>query len=133
MDGGLAGPLSPVSLNRVMPASFVAPVDFWLQATFTNQTALRVSLFPPAPENSRSDGTSGIPWVGSPTFREIKPHQNADKSYKDEGVALLDLARNAQRLFANQEPREKRRLLNFIPIELHLGGWRSGRDLPSTL
>jgi hypothetical protein len=46
--------------------------------------------------------------------REINRHQNADKSYKDEGVALLDLARNAQRLFAMQKPREKRRLLNFI-------------------
>jgi site-specific DNA recombinase len=28
--------------------------------------------------------------------REIDRHQNADKSYKDEGVALLDLARNAK-------------------------------------
>lgn len=46
--------------------------------------------------------------------REIQRHQNADKSYLDEGVALLDLARNAQRLFARQEPREKRRLLNFL-------------------
>ena len=45
---------------------------------------------------------------------EIERHQNADKSYKDEGVALLDLARNAQRLFAKQKPREKRRLLNFV-------------------
>jgi site-specific DNA recombinase len=46
--------------------------------------------------------------------REIERHQNADRSYKDEGVALLDLARNAQMLFAKQEPREKRRLLNFV-------------------
>ena len=46
--------------------------------------------------------------------REIERHQNVDKSYKDEGVALLDLARYAQRLFAKQEPREKRRLLNFV-------------------
>jgi site-specific DNA recombinase len=46
--------------------------------------------------------------------REIERHQNADKSYLDEGVALLDLARNAERLFAKQEPREKRRLLNFV-------------------
>jgi site-specific DNA recombinase len=46
--------------------------------------------------------------------REIERHQNADKSYLDEGIALLDLARNAQRLFARQEPREKRRLLNFL-------------------
>jgi site-specific DNA recombinase len=41
-------------------------------------------------------------------------HQQADKSYLDSGVALLDLARNAQTLFAKQEPREKRRLLNFV-------------------
>jgi site-specific DNA recombinase len=46
--------------------------------------------------------------------REIERHRNADKSYLDEGVALLDLARNAQRLFAKQGPREKRRLLNFV-------------------
>src|SRR4051794_36719438 len=46
--------------------------------------------------------------------REIDRHQNADKSYKDEGVALLNLARNTQRLFAKQESREKRRLLNFV-------------------
>ena len=46
--------------------------------------------------------------------REIERRQNADKSYLDEGVALLDLARNAQRLFEKQEPREKRRLLNFV-------------------
>jgi len=31
-----------------------------------------------------------------------------------EGVQLLELARNAQRLFAKQEPREKRRLLNVL-------------------
>jgi site-specific DNA recombinase len=47
-------------------------------------------------------------------LREIERHQEADKSYMDEGVQLLELARNAQRLFAKQEPREKRRLLNFV-------------------
>jgi site-specific DNA recombinase len=46
--------------------------------------------------------------------REIERHQKADESYMDEGVLLLELARNAQRLFAKQEPREKRRLLNFV-------------------
>jgi DNA invertase Pin-like site-specific DNA recombinase len=46
--------------------------------------------------------------------REIERHQNADESYLEEGVQLLELARNAQRLFAQQEPREKRRLLNFV-------------------
>ena len=32
----------------------------------------------------------------------------------DEGVQLLELALNAQKLFEQQEPREKRRLLNFV-------------------
>ena len=40
-------------------------------------------------------------------LREIERHQNADKSCIDEGAQLLDLARNAQRLFEKQEPREK--------------------------
>ncbi len=46
--------------------------------------------------------------------REIERHQTADRSYLEEGVRLLELARNAQRLFEKQEPREKRRLLNFV-------------------
>jgi len=45
---------------------------------------------------------------------EIEWHQQADRSYMDEGVQLLELARNAQRLFAKQAPREKRRLLSFL-------------------
>ena len=32
----------------------------------------------------------------------------------DEGVQILELARNAQRLFERQEPRQERRLLNFV-------------------
>jgi site-specific DNA recombinase len=47
-------------------------------------------------------------------LREIERLQAANRSYMDEGVQLLELARNAQRLFAKQEPREKRRLLNFL-------------------
>jgi site-specific DNA recombinase len=47
-------------------------------------------------------------------LRDIERHQEADKCYMDEGVQLLELVRNAQRLFAKQEPREKRRLLNFV-------------------
>jgi hypothetical protein len=47
-------------------------------------------------------------------LREIERHQQADRSYMDEGVRILELAQNAQRLFAKQEPREKRRLLNFV-------------------
>jgi site-specific DNA recombinase len=39
-------------------------------------------------------------------LREIERHQEADKSYMDKNVRLLDLARNAQSLFATQELRE---------------------------
>ena len=46
--------------------------------------------------------------------REIDRHQSAEQSYMNEGVQLLELARNAQRLFASQEPREKCRLLNSV-------------------
>jgi site-specific DNA recombinase len=47
-------------------------------------------------------------------LREIARHETAEQSYLDEGVQILELARNAQKLFERQEPREKRRLLNFV-------------------
>src|SRR5262249_39020250 len=47
-------------------------------------------------------------------LREIERHQSADQSYMNEGVQILELAWNAQKLFEQQEPREKRRLLNFV-------------------
>lgn len=46
--------------------------------------------------------------------REIDRLQEADKSYMDEGVQILELARDAQRLFESQQPRQKRRLLKFL-------------------
>jgi hypothetical protein len=46
--------------------------------------------------------------------REIERLQDADRSYLEEGVQLLELARNVQRLFEKQKPREKRRLLKFV-------------------
>ncbi|MDQ3817531.1 MAG: hypothetical protein M3362_07560, partial [Acidobacteriota bacterium] len=36
------------------------------------------------------------------------------RNYIEEGVRLLDLTRRANELFLKQEPREKRRLLNFV-------------------
>jgi site-specific DNA recombinase len=44
-------------------------------------------------------------------LREIGQHQAANRSYLDEGVRLLELARNARNLFESREAREKRRLL----------------------
>ena len=42
----------------------------------------------------------------------------------DEGVQILELARNAKMLFERQEPREKRRLLNFL---LSNCSWEDGK------
>jgi hypothetical protein len=66
-------------------------------------------------------------------LREIERHEAAEQSYMDEGVQILELARNAQRLFERQEPRQKRRLLNFVLSNWHLGGRRGGRYLPPTI
>ena len=46
--------------------------------------------------------------------REINRHEAAEQSYMDEGVQILELESNAQKLFESQEPRQKRRLLNFL-------------------
>ncbi len=62
-------------------------------------------------------------------LRDIERHQNADQSYLEEGVRLFELAQNAQRLFMKQEPREKRRLLNFLVSNC---SWRDG-ELTATL
>jgi site-specific DNA recombinase len=56
-------------------------------------------------------------------LREIERHQTADQSYLEEGLRILELARNAQRLFETQEPREKRRLLNFVVSNC---SWKAG-------
>ena len=45
---------------------------------------------------------------------EIDRLQTANQSYMDEGIQILELASNAQTLFKSQEPRQKRRLLNFL-------------------
>ena len=44
-------------------------------------------------------------------------------TYLEEGVRLLELAQRAHRLFQKQEPREKRRLLNFL---LSNCSWKGG-------
>ncbi len=56
-------------------------------------------------------------------LRDIEQHQAADQSYLEEGVQLLELARSAQRLFAKQEAKEKRRLLGFLVSNC---SWQNG-------
>ena len=47
--------------------------------------------------------------------RDIERHQPADNSYMDEGIELLNLARDAYRLFEKQSPGEKSRMLS-LPV-----------------
>ncbi len=57
----------------------------------------------------------------------IEQHQSADQSYLEEGVRILELARNSRRLFEKQEPREKRRFLNFFVSNCT---WKGGELTP---
>jgi site-specific DNA recombinase len=60
--------------------------------------------------------------------RDIDRHEAAEQSYMDEGVQILELARNAQALFERQPAREKRRLLNFV---LSNCSWEDGEVVAS--
>ncbi|MCP4449151.1 MAG: hypothetical protein GY811_28030 [Myxococcales bacterium] len=50
-------------------------------------------------------------------------HESANQTYPEEGVTLLELAHRAHKLFAKQEPKEKRRLLDFV---LSNSSWANG-------
>jgi len=66
-------------------------------------------------------------------LREIERHGAAEESYMEDGVRLLELARNARQLFARQAPGEKKRLLNLLLVELHMGRRRGSRNLSTTV
>jgi hypothetical protein len=66
-------------------------------------------------------------------MQEITLHQAADQCYLDEGVRLLELADNSQRLFAKQEPNEKTLPSEFCTIELDLEARRAFHHLPPTV
>ena len=61
-------------------------------------------------------------------LRKIENHQNADQSYLDSGVQILELAQNAVRLYEKKEMKEKRRVLNFL---LSNSVWKDGRLYPN--
>jgi site-specific DNA recombinase len=56
-------------------------------------------------------------------LRNIQVHQDADQSYIEDGIQLLELASDAHELFLEQEPREKRRLLAFM---VSSASWKEG-------
>jgi hypothetical protein len=47
-------------------------------------------------------------------LRAIEEHQEANQTYIEEGVRLLELANDAYRLFQKQKSTDKRQLLNFV-------------------
>lgn len=47
-------------------------------------------------------------------LQAMQAHQKANRAYLNEGVALLELAKNAAALFQKQPAKEKRRLLDFV-------------------
>jgi site-specific DNA recombinase len=47
-------------------------------------------------------------------LREIERYQAADQSYLEEGITILEMARDARRLFEQRQAMDKRRLLNFV-------------------
>jgi site-specific DNA recombinase len=57
-------------------------------------------------------------------LKPIKDHQGANQTYLEEGIQLLQLAQRAHTLFQKQEPREKRRLLNFLVSNC---SWKEGQ------
>ena len=56
-------------------------------------------------------------------LRNIQVHQDADQSYIEDGIQLLELASDAHELFLEQEPKEKRRLLAFM---VSSASWKEG-------
>jgi site-specific DNA recombinase len=61
-------------------------------------------------------------------LRHIEKHQQANQTYLDEGVHLLELAQKAVVLSEKQDMREKRRLLDFVCSNAQ---WRDGRLIPT--
>lgn len=63
-----------------------------------------------------------------PVERRIEDHQIANQSYLDESAQLPELAARAHELFRKQEPREQRRLLDFV---LSNGTWKDNELTPT--
>ena len=54
----------------------------------------------------------------------IEGHQDANQNYLEEGIQLLELARQARSLFLAQSSGEKRKLLGFVVSN---STWKDGR------
>ena len=66
-------------------------------------------------------------------LRNIERHQDADQSYLDDGVRLIELAQNAQRLFDKAGFPRKTATSQFSSFELVLEGRGVDRHITATL
>ncbi len=75
-------------------------------------------------------GQKSAEWSNEQTAiqRQIDEHQSANENYLAQGVMLLELAKWAGDLFEKQQPREKRRLLDFV---LSNSSWKGGVLAPT--
>jgi hypothetical protein len=64
---------------------------------------------------------------------EIDRLQNADKTYLDEGIALLELARGRTEAVCQARAAGKTPPAKLLAIELHVGAWGRGRYFPPTI
>ena len=61
-------------------------------------------------------------------LRKVEIHQDANSSYLEEGVQLIELAQKAVRLYEKQEMKEKRRILDFVFSNCL---WKDGALIPN--
>jgi hypothetical protein len=72
--------------------------------------------------------TDGWRQEQSRLLEEIAIRQNADQTYLEVGVQLLDLANNAQDIFRKQAATQKQQMLKFL---LSNSTWQNGRLTPA--
>lgn len=53
---------------------------------------------------------------------QLKAHSNSNYSYLDQGAKIIELARNAYPMYLQQEPAEKRKLLQILLSNCTLNG-----------
>ncbi|MCK9265078.1 MAG: recombinase family protein [Deltaproteobacteria bacterium] len=61
-------------------------------------------------------------------LRKLERYQNANRSYMDEGVKILELAQRAVILYEKQNDQEKRRIINFVCSN---SIWKDGSLIPN--
>ena len=75
--------------------------------------------------NPQNPAQSQRRWAGARPDTRSRPNGNGpcDQSYIEDGIQLLELASDAHQLFIEQEPKEKRRLLEFMVSN---ASWKEG-------